>query len=65
VYYRLFLYGLQGVNFSLVSDKVKLSDIKNGKAFAGERAVFGGGNDQFNGAVAFLSFPSTELFNGF
>jgi hypothetical protein len=48
-----------------MSDKFCLSDIKNGKAFAGERAGFWGGNDQFNGAVAFLSFPSTELFNGF
>ena len=39
-----------------MSDKVELSDTKNGKAFAGERAVFGGVNDQFNGAVAFLVF---------
>ncbi len=39
-----------------MSDKVKLSDTKNGKAFAGERAGFLGGSDLFNGAVAFLVF---------
>jgi len=34
-----------------MSDKVELSDTKNGKAFEGERAGFlGGFNDQVNGA---------------
>lgn len=32
-----------------MSDKVELSDTKNGKAFGGEGG-FLGGNDQFNGA---------------
>jgi hypothetical protein len=36
-----------------------------GRRLRGRGRVFGGFNDQFNGAVAFLSFPSIELFNGF